>query len=156
MLADELTPLLGGTGVDILGTDIARDCVARARAGCYSQFEVQRGLPVRYLVRHFRSEAGQWQASEALRAAVRFEVRNLLADHRPLGLFDVIFCRNVLIYFDQTTKSRVLAALAAQLAPDGALYLGGAESVLGLTDRLTPIAGERCAFHPAPSWALAS
>jgi chemotaxis protein methyltransferase CheR len=74
---------------------------------------------------------------------VRFEERNLLADCAALGRFEVIFCRNVLIYFDAPTKTRVLEALAKQLAPDGVLYLGAAETVIGLTDRLAPVPGER-------------
>ena len=85
----------------------------------------------------------------------RFERGNLLGDLRGFGRFDVIFCRNVLIYFDAPTKARVLNALAAQLLPDGVLYLGGAETVLGLTDRLVPITGERGAYARPREAALA-
>jgi chemotaxis protein methyltransferase CheR len=74
---------------------------------------------------------------------VDFREWNLLADLRPLGRFDLVFCRNVLIYFDQPTKARVLEAIALLLAPDGLLYLGGAETVLGITSRLVPLAGAR-------------
>ncbi|MBO1074031.1 CheR family methyltransferase [Roseomonas marmotae] len=137
---------LGIRGAEILGTDLSREVVERAREGVFTQFEVQRGLPVQMLVKYFRQEAGRWRVQPALREMVRFEERNLLADHRAVGRFDVIFCRNVLIYFDPQTKGRVLNALAAQLAPDGVLYLGGAETVLGLTDRLTAVAGERGAY----------
>ncbi|MBW8268404.1 CheR family methyltransferase [Caldovatus aquaticus] len=137
--------------IEILGTDIAREVLARAREGLYSQFEVQRGLPVQLLVRHFRPEGdGRWRIAPELRAVVRFEEFNLLSDPRPLGRFDVILCRNVLIYFDAPTKTAVLEALAGQLAPDGVLYLGGAETVLGLTDRFRPIPGERTAYAPVP------
>jgi chemotaxis protein methyltransferase CheR len=125
--------------VDILGTDIARAPLARAREGLYSQFEVQRGLPVQMLIKHFRKEADGWRLSPGLRAAVEFREWNLLADLRPLGTFDVVFCRNVLLYFDQPTKIRVLEAIARQMAPDGVLYLGGTETMLGLTDRLRPL-----------------
>jgi chemotaxis protein methyltransferase CheR len=79
----------------------------------------------------------------------RWQAFNLLDDPRGLGRFDVIFCRNVLIYFDAPTKSRVLAALAGQLAADGVVYLGGAETVLGLTERLVPVSGERGVYEPA-------
>lgn len=155
MILQELAPLPGGRKAEILGTDIAQEVLARAREGVFTQFEVQRGLPVRLLVKHFRQEEGRWRVAPELRAMARFERWNLLSDLRPLGRFDVIFCRNVLIYFDAPTKSRVLAALAAQLAPDGVLYLGGSETVLGLTDRLVPLAGERGAYGRAPQMALA-
>ena len=152
MVLAELAPALGGRRGEILGTDIAQEVLARARAGCFTQFEMQRGLPVKLLIKHFIQEEGRWRVAPALRAMVRFERRNLLSDLRPLGTFDVIFCRNVLIYFDPPTKARVMAALAAQLAPDGVLYLGGAETVLGLTDRLVAVPGERGAYErPRPT-----
>ncbi|MBI0536811.1 protein-glutamate O-methyltransferase CheR [Roseomonas sp. KE2513] len=134
--------------VEVLGTDLSTDVVRRAREGLYSQFEVQRGLPVQMLVKHFRQEGAQWRVSPAIRALARFETGNLLADLRSLGTFDVIFCRNVLIYFDAPTKTRVLSALAGRLAPDGVLYLGGAETVLGLTDRFATVEGERGVYAP--------
>ncbi len=146
MIAADPATGLGTRRVDILGTDIARDVLARAREGLYTQFEVQRGLPVQLLVRHFRPESGgggRWRIAPELRAMTRFETFNLLGDACGLGRFDVIFCRNVLIYFDTPTKTRVLETLAERLAPDGVLYLGGAETVLGLTRRLVPIPGER-------------
>jgi chemotaxis protein methyltransferase CheR len=147
MIAQDLAAELGGRRVEILGTDIAQEVLARAREGVFTQFEVQRGLPVQRLVKQFRQEGGRWRIVPELRAMARFERRNLLDDLRPLGRFDVIFCRNVLIYFDAPTKSRILSALSAQLAPDGVLYLGGAETVLGLTDRLVPVTGQRGAYE---------
>jgi chemotaxis protein methyltransferase CheR len=140
---------------EIIGTDIAQEVLTRARDGSFTQFEVQRGLPARLLVKHFRQEAGRWRVAPELRAMARFERFNLLSDLRPLGRFDVIFCRNVLIYFDTPTKARVLEAMAAQLTPDGVLYLGGAETVLGLTGRLVPIPGERGVYARAAATALA-
>ncbi len=137
---------LGLKQAEIIGTDLSRDVVERAREGVFTQFEVQRGLPVQMLVKHFRQENGKWRVQSPLRDMARFEERNLLMDHRALGRFDIIFCRNVLIYFDPQTKARVLNALGAQLAADGVLYLGGAETVLGLTERFTPIHGERGAY----------
>lgn len=137
---------LGMRQAEILGTDLSREVVEKAREGFFTQFEVQRGLPVQMLVKHFRQEGARWQVRPELRAMTRFEERNLLGEHRSLGRFDVIFCRNVLIYFDPPTKGRVLNALAAQLAPDGVLYLGGAETVLGLTEKLVAVAGERGAY----------
>jgi chemotaxis protein methyltransferase CheR len=132
--------------LDILATDISADVVGRAKEGSFSQFEVQRGLPIRALMTHFHQEGARWRIKPALRAMVRFEERNLLAECAALGRFDVIFSRNVLIYFDPPTKTRVLEMMARQLAPDGVLYLGAAETVIGLTERLAPIPGERGAY----------
>jgi len=140
---------LAGRRVEIVGTDLSQEMLQRAREGVFTQFEVQRGLPVQLLVKHFRQEGTRWQVSPELRAMVRWQAFNLLDDPRGLGRFDVVFCRNVLIYFDAPTKSRVLAALASQVAADGVVYLGGAETVLGLTDRLVPMPGERGVYEAA-------
>jgi chemotaxis protein methyltransferase CheR len=153
MLLQELVP--GGLKAEILGTDISQDVLTRARAGYFTQFEVQRGLPARMLVKHFQQEEGRWRVSPALRATTRFEYWNLLSDLRALGRFDIIFCRNVLIYFDSPTKAQVLAALAARLVPDGLLYLGGAETVLGLTDQLVSLPTERGVYERRRITALA-
>ena len=101
---------------------------------------MQRGLPARLLVKYFTREENGWQIDRKLRNMVRFREWNLLADLSGLGRFDVIFCRNVLIYFDQPTKNRTLGAISRQLAPDGVVYLGGAETVLGLNSGLSPAA----------------
>ena len=149
MVIQEMASTLGSRRVDILGTDIAREPLQRARDGVYSQFEIQRGLPMQALVRHFDKDDGQWRIKPNLRSAVTFREWNLLADIRPLGQFDIVFCRNVLIYFDAPTKTRVLEAIAKQLTPDGVLFLGGAETVLGLTESLRAIQGEPGAYAPA-------
>lgn len=143
MTVAELAPALNGRRVQIIGTDIAREQIARARAGLYTQFEIQRGLPMQMLVRHFAKETDGWRVNETIRSMTEFREWNLLADLRPLGTFDIVFCRNVLIYFDQPTKARVLRAIAGQLAPDGLLYLGGAETVVGLDTRFVPVREER-------------
>jgi chemotaxis protein methyltransferase CheR len=148
MILSDVKPQISGRPTEIIGTDISREQLARARSGLYTQFEVQRGLPMQNLVRHFKKDGANWQISEALRSMVTFREWNLLADLRPLGQFDVVFCRNVLIYFDQPTKARVLDAIARQMTPDGVLYLGGAETVLGITDRFAAIPGERGAYAP--------
>ena len=134
---------------EIIGTDLTTAVLDRAREAVFTQFEVQRGLPVRQLMKHFTQIEGRWKAKDHLRAYTRFQQANLLTDLRSFGRFDVIFCRNVLIYFDMPTKSRVLGGLAAQLVPDGALYLGAAETALGITDRLEPILGQRAVYRPA-------
>ncbi len=123
-----------GRPVEILGTDIATGPLERARTGLYSPFEVQRGLTGEHLARHFAREGDQWRVSPALRAMVGFREWNLLAALSPLGQFDVVFCRNVLIYFDAPTKARVFGAIRRQMAPDGLLYLGASESPIGLSD----------------------
>jgi chemotaxis protein methyltransferase CheR len=146
MLVQDMAAALSGRRVDILGTDIAREPLQRARDGLYTQFEIQRGLPIQALMKHFDKEDSQWRIKANLRAAVTFREWNLLADIRPLGQFDIIFCRNVLIYFDAPTKTRVLEAIARQLPPDGVLFLGGAETVLGLTEALRAVPGEPGAY----------
>ncbi|MGA3400143.1 MAG: protein-glutamate O-methyltransferase CheR [Acetobacteraceae bacterium] len=143
MILSESRAVLGDRRVEILGTDLARDQLARAREGLYTQFEVQRGLPVQMLMRYFRREDPGWRISDSLRAMVQWKEWNLLGDLRPLGRFDIVFCRNVLIYFDQPTKTRALEAIAGQMSADGMLYLGGAETVLGLTTRFAPLPAER-------------
>jgi chemotaxis protein methyltransferase CheR len=152
MTVAELGPALGGRRVEILGTDLSREMLDRAQEGVFTQFEVQRGLPVQMLVKHFTQDGTRWRIKPELRGMARFQPFNLLDDPRALGRFDIIFCRNVLIYFDAPTKSRVLGAIAGLLPPDGVVYLGGAETVLGLTDRLVPTAGERGVYEtPRPA-----
>jgi chemotaxis protein methyltransferase CheR len=146
MSALDNAAVLGGCRVEILGTDIARDVLKRAEQGRYSQFEVQRGLPIAMLMRYFRKEGADWQIKDSVRAMVRWREWNLLHSPEPLGRFDVVFLRNVLIYFDQATKARVLDQVASVLAPDGVLYLGGAETVLGVSTRFTPLDGVRSAY----------
>jgi chemotaxis protein methyltransferase CheR len=143
MIVAESAAVLGGRKVEIVGTDIARDQLARAREGVYSQFEVQRGLPVQMLMRYFKKEESNWRITDAIRGMAQFREFNLLSDLRSLGKFDIVFCRNVLIYFDQPTKARVLDAIAGVMPPDGLLYLGGAETVLGITSRFAPMPNER-------------
>lgn len=138
MVIDENLRRLGGWQVEIIGTDISRQVIESAKAGLYSQFEVQRGMPVTMLLRNFRRENEQWRISDYLRANVSFRVHNLLESPRDLGKFDVIFCRNVLLYFDAETKRRVLRHLTQALADDGYLALGAAERVAGVTDTLVP------------------
>ncbi len=149
MILAEDRAQLGGRGVEIIGTDISREQTLRAQAGLYNQFEVQRGLPIQFLVKYFRKDGSNWRVTDAIRAMASFREWNLLADLRPLGQFDVVFCRNVLIYFDQPTKRQALEAIARQMPRDGLLYLGGAETVLGITDRFAPVPGVHGVYAPA-------
>ncbi len=146
IIVAESRALLGNREVEIVGTDIAREPLARAREGVFTQFEVQRGLPMQVLVRYFKKNGVHWRIADTLRSMVSFREWNLLGDLRALGTFDLVFCRNVLIYFDPATKARALEAIAKQMTPDGLLYLGGAETVLGVTDRFATLAGDRAVY----------
>lgn len=128
-----------GWSFEILATDISNDILAQAKEGVYSQFEVQRGMPIMLLLKYFTQNGDKWQISEDIRKTVRFEQFNLLDSMAKFGMFDVVFCRNVLIYFDEQTKGKVLNSIARQLEPDGFLLLGGAETVIGITDAFKPM-----------------
>ena len=143
MILKEEAAKLAGWRYEIVATDISTEMLDKAKAGLYSQFEVQRGLPVQLMLKYFKKEGDLWQIDAALRGMVQYKEFNLLDDPKPLGRFDVVFCRNVLIYFDQSTKGVVLARIAGLLASDGALFLGGAETVLGITDQFKPMTGQR-------------
>ena len=143
MLLKESAAKLAGWHIEIVGTDISVEMLEKAKAGLYSQFEVQRGLPIQFLVKYFKKKDESWQIDPTLRGMVQFREWNLLHDLRGLGSFDIVFCRNVLIYFDQPTKSKVLENISKSMPPDGFLYLGGAETVLGISDRFKPMANQR-------------
>jgi chemotaxis protein methyltransferase CheR len=132
---------LNGWAIEIIGTDISTEMVERARAGIYTSFEIQRGMPAKLLVKHFSRAGDKWQIAEPVRRAVQFRRHNLLHDPAGLGTFDVVFCRNVLIYFDIPTKAKVLAAVHRQMPADGYLVLGAAETVLGVTERFVQSPG---------------
>jgi chemotaxis protein methyltransferase CheR len=121
-----------GWAIDLIATDLNPEMIARSEDGLYSQFEVQRGLPIRRLVTHFTQEAGGWRVNESLRRMVKFRQFNLLDSFGWLDELDVVFCRNVLMYFDQKTKTGVLDKIAEALAPDGTLVLGPTETIQGL------------------------
>ena len=148
MLLQAMAPQLAGFRVDILATDLSSEVIERAKAGVYSQFEVQRGLPIQLLVKHFSKNGEGWEIAPELRAMVQFRTLNLLHDFSPLGQFDVVFCRNVLIYFDQPTKSAVLHRVARQMPDESYLILGAAETVVGLTDAFKPVPDRRGLYAP--------
>jgi len=143
MILSEMGAQLSGWRIDIIGTDLSTEILTRAKEGVYSQFEVQRGLPITLLVKYFQQNGDRWQISQKIRSMVQYREFNLLQDPVSLGRFDVVFCRNVLIYFDQPTKAKVLNGIAKQMPDDGFLILGGAETVLGLTDRFQLVPGQR-------------
>ncbi|MBK8160573.1 MAG: protein-glutamate O-methyltransferase [Rhodospirillaceae bacterium] len=143
MILSEMGAQLAGWKIEIVGTDLSGEILQRAKDGLYSQFEVQRGLPIPLLVKYIQQTGDRWKISDAIRSKVQFREWNLLNDPSPLGKFDIVFCRNVLIYFDQPTKTKVLAGIAKQMPEDGYLFLGGAETVLGISDKFQLLAGQR-------------
>ena len=125
-----------GWKIDLVGTDISRGAIDRAKAGLYSQFEVQRGLPVMQMVRWFDEEGGgQWRLSDKIRNMVRFEVRSISERPPQPGKFDIILCRNLLLYFADNMRRLAFTRLADSIAPDGSLMLGAGETVIGQTDQ---------------------
>lgn len=124
MILDEERAKLAGWHIEIVATDLCRDVLDKAQQGIYTQFEVQRGLPITMLVKNFAQVGDKWQIAKSVRDQIKFQQFNLLDDMRPLGQFDIIFCRNVLIYFDQPTKTKVLENMVKQMPADGVLYLG--------------------------------
>ncbi len=143
IILKEMETQLSGWKIEIIGTDLSQDVLDKAKAGIYSQFEVQRGLPIKLLMKYFTQAGEMWQISEDIRNMVTYKPYNLLDSFGMLGKFDVIFCRNVLIYFHQDTKADVLNRLREQMPEDGTLFLGAAETVLGLTDKFKPVSGKR-------------
>jgi chemotaxis protein methyltransferase CheR len=143
MILNENASKLQGWRIEIVATDLSTEILTRAREGMYSQFEVQRGLPIQYLLKYFQQNGDRWQINKQIRDMVQYRPFNLLQPMAPLGRFDVVFCRNVLIYFDQPTKTKVLDGIAGQMADDGFLYLGGAETILGVSERFQLIEGQR-------------
>ncbi len=149
--ADEPARWAGWT-IDIVGTDLSRGAIERARTGAYSQFEVQRGLPVMQMIRWFEEVGGgQWRLSTKLRDRVRFDVGNITEPAPHPGRFDIILCRNVLLYFSKDMRRLAFSRLAESLAPEGALMLGAGETVIGQTDRFVSDPECRGLYVPAPA-----
>ncbi len=148
MMLDDMSHEVSGWRIEITATDISTDILAKARAGVYSQFEVQRGLPIQSLIKHFTQVGDRWHLNERLKQMVTFKQHNLVNPEGHMGTYDVIFCRNVLIYFDVATKSRVLGFLAKHLRQDGFLLLGAAETVIGVTDEYSVDREHRGVYRP--------
>lgn len=149
--ADEKTRWQGWT-IEIVGTDLSKSAIARAKAGIYSQFEVQRGLPVMQMIRWFEElGGGDWKIAPQLRAAVRFEARNIIERPPEPGRFDVILCRNLLLYFSPDMRRLAFNRLAEAIADDGTLMLGAGETVIGQTERFVSDPDCRGLYLPAPA-----
>jgi chemotaxis protein methyltransferase CheR len=148
MSLKEMGAALAGWRVEIIATDLSTEVLEKSKSGVYSQFEVQRGLPIQLLVKYFKQNGELWQISPELRAMVQHRQLNLLHDFSQLGTFDIIFCRNILIYFDQETKINIFGRLARSMEQDGFLVLGAAETVVGLTDAFKPFPDKRGLYRP--------
>lgn len=148
MCLKEMGAEVAGWRIEILATDLSLEVIEKSKSGIYSQFEVQRGLPIQLLVKYFKQTGELWQLNPDIRAMIQHKQLNLLQDFAHLGTFDVIFCRNVLIYFDQDTKIGIFNRLAKSMEPDGFLALGAAETVVGLTDAFKPQPDRRGLYRP--------
>ena len=159
MVMKEQAAKLTGWSHEIIATDISTEMLVKAGNGIYSQFEVQRGLPIQMLLKYFKKANDVWEIDPSLRDRVTYKEFNLLNDPKALGAFDVVFCRNVLIYFDQPTKTLILDWISRMIPADGRLFLGGAETVLGITDKFKPVPGQRgvyCLADAVPAAAPAA
>jgi chemotaxis protein methyltransferase CheR len=148
MLVQEQSHILGGRRVEIIATDMSEGILEKARAGLYSDFEVRRGLSPERQRRWMTPRGGDWEVAAPLKAMVTFRRHNLMDGAPGMGTFDIVFCRNVLIYFDPVRKAQVLEAVAQVMAPDGALFLGSAETIIGLTESLVLTPGSRGIYRP--------
>jgi chemotaxis protein methyltransferase CheR len=147
MLLKDALAASPGWRASVLATDLSAEMLQRTRAGLYSQLEVNRGLPVAMLVKHFDKAGTSWQVKPDLRAMVTTRLLNLAVPFPPLGSFDVVFLRNVLIYFDAPTKRAVLARVRQVMRPDGYLFLGGAETTLGIDDAFDRVVLDRATAY---------
>ena len=144
MILKEVEAEFPGWRFEILATDISNDILDQAKEGIYSQFEVQLGLPIQLLMKYFtQTDDQKWQINDEIRKMVNYQYFNLLEPMNALGTFDIIFCRNVLIYFDEHTKGQVLGGMARRIEPDGFLMLGGAETVIGITEEFVSLQDKR-------------
>ena len=151
MILKEMGAVFDGWKIEIVATDISHDILQRAKEGVYSQFEVQRGLPAKMLVNYFEKNGDNWAVKPEIKSMVDFRFFNLLENPRMLGTFDIVFCRNVLIYFDQATKQKVLESIASVSEKDAFLILGAAETMIGLSnafDRHASVQGLYQIQHP--------
>jgi chemotaxis protein methyltransferase CheR len=138
-----------GWSIQIYATDVSASALGQARAGRYSQFEIQRGLPVMQMLRYFKQQDEQWVAKDSLRNMVVFAEHNMLTSARHLGIFDVILCRNMLMYLSEDKRGKVLDGIAPLLANDGVLMLGAAETVIGQTQQFKASQEFRGFYQPA-------
>lgn len=147
MVLRESFPQLAGWKVRFIATDISKEMLTRCQEGCYSQLEVNRGLPAPLLVKYFQKIGLEWQIKDDLRKAIEFKELNLAAPWPVLPPLDIVFMRNVLIYFNVETKKAIFAKLKRALRPDGYLFLGGAETTIGIDDTFKRVALEKASYY---------
>lgn len=144
MCLQEESPKYPGLNYQIMATDISPRVLEKAQQGIYTQFEIQRGLPIMLMLKYFKQlPDNTWQANDLLRSMVTYKYANLLDTFSGLGTFDLILCRNVLIYFDEPTKKDILERMASILTPGGILMLGSTESTMGITDKFRQLEDQR-------------
>jgi chemotaxis protein methyltransferase CheR len=151
MLAEEERGKHGPMGIEIIGTDLSERCLEKATAGIYTQFEVQRGLPSRLLVKYFDKVDDHWVLSPRIRQAVRLQRKNLITEAKGSGPFDLVLCRNVVSAFDPATARAVLEQVAAELAPDGYLVMGAYETAAHHSPAFRPVPGLRGLYMRDPN-----
>ncbi len=156
MLAEEAEGLPPGVQVEVYGSDISERALEKAQSGLYTQFEVQRGLPIRRLLNHFEKVEDNWRLTPRIRQRVRWRRVNLIADMTSMGQFDVIFCRHLLSAMDPPYRRRVLEALSALLPPDGLLVLGPQETAESITDAVRPVPGRNGVYVRNPAFRAAA
>jgi chemotaxis protein methyltransferase CheR len=156
MTAADARDIEPGARFEFFGSDLSDRCLEKAQSGLYTQFEVQRGLPIRLLVKHFENQDEMWAISPRIRQAVRWRRINLMADLSPMGKFDAILLRNVLPGLDPGVHGRVIESLAERLEDDGVLLAGSGESLAGITGAVQPAAGPAGLFTRDPSFRAAA
>lgn len=134
MLCKEKEALLHGFHIDLIATDLSETILQKAKQAHFSQFEVQRGLPIQYLMKYFNKLDDCWEVKPEIRQMVRYSPFNLLEDPKKFGAFDIVYCRNVLIYFDADLKRQIVSKIKSVLNPGGMIVLGGAETLFGIDD----------------------
>ncbi len=147
LLLREQFPALDSWRLRLIGTDLSAAMVERARAGRFSQLEVKRGLPAKLLPKYFQKDGPDWVIQDRIRSAVEFRALNLTLPWPPLGPIDIVLIRNVLIYFDLTQKREILDKVYSTLAPDGYLFMGTAETTLGVDERFKSFEFERALYY---------
>jgi chemotaxis protein methyltransferase CheR len=156
MQIDAARSVLGGTQVELYGSDLSERCMEKAQSGLFTQFEVQRGLPIRQLIDYFEKQEEMWLLSPRIRQMARWKRVNLLSDLSALGRFDLILCRNVVSQMDANAKVRVLEGLAPCLSPEGLLVLGAQETAATTAQPFTPVAGRPGLYSRNPAFRAAA
>ena len=156
MTIDDQRALMPGAKLELFASDLSERALEKAQSGLYTQFEVQRGLPIRHLVRHFEKVDEMWVLSPRIRQMVRWRRINLVSDLSAAGRFDVIFCRNVLSALVEPMRVRLLENLARALSPDGFLFLGLGENAAGLSQAFQPVSGRPGLYARNPAFRAAA